>query len=110
MVPTLSTYISPKRRVVLIGDAAHAIPPTGGQGAAQAFEDAQTLAYALARCAAPTQPRTTPQLHEDILSKWSWHRQARIAQVLAFTTRGGDIRKRVPSTVERLVKEWGMWA
>ncbi|MCJ1306330.1 hypothetical protein MMC08_009150 [Hypocenomyce scalaris] len=28
-------------------DAAHAIPPTGGQGAAMAFEDAETLAYTI---------------------------------------------------------------
>lgn len=34
---------------VLIGDAAHALPPRTGQGASQAFEDGQTLALLLAR-------------------------------------------------------------
>jgi 2-polyprenyl-6-methoxyphenol hydroxylase-like FAD-dependent oxidoreductase len=34
-------------RVVLIGDAAHACPPTLAQGAAQAFEDAAVLAELL---------------------------------------------------------------
>ena len=33
---------------VLIGDAAHALPPKTGQGSSQAFEDAQTLALLLA--------------------------------------------------------------
>lgn len=33
---------------VLVGDAAHALPPRTGQGSSQAFEDAQTLALLLA--------------------------------------------------------------
>jgi 2-polyprenyl-6-methoxyphenol hydroxylase-like FAD-dependent oxidoreductase len=39
-VPHLSSWTSSHKRVILIGDAAQAIPPTGGQGAAIAFEDA----------------------------------------------------------------------
>ncbi|KAF2657868.1 FAD/NAD(P)-binding domain-containing protein [Lophiostoma macrostomum CBS 122681] len=36
--------------IVLIGDAAHAMDPTTGQGASQALEDSQTLALLLAEC------------------------------------------------------------
>lgn len=36
-----------QNRCVLVGDAAHALPPRSGQGASQAFEDAQTLALLL---------------------------------------------------------------
>lgn len=35
--------------VVLVGDAAHALSPTTGQGASQALEDAQTLSLLLAK-------------------------------------------------------------
>ncbi|KAH8725065.1 hypothetical protein GQ44DRAFT_772467 [Phaeosphaeriaceae sp. PMI808] len=38
-----------ERGIVLVGDAAHAMDPTTGQGASQALEDAQTLALLLAR-------------------------------------------------------------
>ncbi len=36
-----------QNNIVLVGDAAHALSPTTGQGASQALEDAQTLSYLL---------------------------------------------------------------
>jgi 2-polyprenyl-6-methoxyphenol hydroxylase-like FAD-dependent oxidoreductase len=42
-------------RVVLLGDAAHAMTPNLGQGGAQAIEDAYVLAEQLARCPEPGQ-------------------------------------------------------
>ncbi|EXJ58408.1 hypothetical protein A1O7_05833 [Cladophialophora yegresii CBS 114405] len=43
-------------RAVLVGDAAHALQPSSGQGACQALEDAEALALFLGRCrvGAPT--------------------------------------------------------
>ena len=40
----LPTWISPKARIALIGDAAHPFLPTATQGASQAMEDGCTLA------------------------------------------------------------------
>src|SRR4051812_7154361 len=40
-------------RIQLVGDAAHAMVPSAGQGACQAFEDAYILARWLAACADP---------------------------------------------------------
>lgn len=43
----LPTFLSPKNRIALIGDAAHPFLPTSVQGASQAMEDGVTLAACL---------------------------------------------------------------
>ena len=43
----LPTWVSPKARIALIGDAAHPFLPTSIQGASQAMEDGATLAVCL---------------------------------------------------------------
>ncbi|KPI34753.1 6-hydroxynicotinate 3-monooxygenase [Cyphellophora attinorum] len=48
-VPELPTWSTPGGRIVLIGDAAHAIAPFAGQGACMALEDATVLGLLLAR-------------------------------------------------------------
>ncbi|KAF5350912.1 hypothetical protein D9758_010492 [Tetrapyrgos nigripes] len=45
----LDTFISPQRRVALLGDAGHAMTPHLGAGAGQAIEDAYILGGILAR-------------------------------------------------------------
>jgi len=47
VVPRLERWASEGRRVVILGDAAHAIPPSAGQGVNQAFEDGYLLALLL---------------------------------------------------------------
>ena len=48
-LPTLPTWISESGRVVLIGDAAHAMVPYLAQGASMAIEDGAALAECLSR-------------------------------------------------------------
>jgi 2-polyprenyl-6-methoxyphenol hydroxylase-like FAD-dependent oxidoreductase len=48
-LPRVDTWMSPAKRVILIGDAAHAMPPTSGQGIGSGLEDAYSLALLLAR-------------------------------------------------------------
>lgn len=48
----LPTWISPGRRIALVGDAAHPFLPTSMQGASQAMEDGATIAVCLRKAAA----------------------------------------------------------
>jgi len=89
--------------VILIGDAAHAMPPTGGQGAAQAFEDASSLARVI--CAVEDAGDLRSELQE-----WQQRRQERVRQVKAFTSKSGDIRRASPTMLQQIVKEWAIWA
>lgn len=45
----LPTWVSPKARILLLGDSAHPFLPTSAQGAAQALEDGVTIGVCLRR-------------------------------------------------------------
>jgi 2-polyprenyl-6-methoxyphenol hydroxylase-like FAD-dependent oxidoreductase len=74
VVPKLDKWASEKRRVIILGDAAHAIPPSAGQGINQAFEDIYVFALLLGKV------DQVPM--QDALSYWQKYRQARVDKVL----------------------------
>ncbi|THW78575.1 FAD/NAD(P)-binding domain-containing protein [Aureobasidium pullulans] len=49
IIPKLDSWSSTHRRVLLVGDSAHAIPPSSGQGISQAVEDVVMLAMLLGK-------------------------------------------------------------
>ncbi|CZR53609.1 related to salicylate hydroxylase [Phialocephala subalpina] len=78
VVPKVDTWTSPAKSVVILGDAAHAIPPTAGQGASQAFEDVYALSLLLSKLSNKVKL-------DDALDFWQQYRMARVAEVLALT-------------------------
>lgn len=76
VIPPLKTWASEKRRVLILGDAAHAIPPSAGQGINQAFEDVYMFALLLAEA-----NKGNVRL-EEALTTWQSYRQDRIGKVL----------------------------
>ncbi|BAL92385.1 putative monooxygenase [Actinoplanes missouriensis 431] len=68
------------RRTVLIGDAAHAVSPSSGQGASMAIEDAVTLG----RCLAATGDTAAA------LEKYERLRRTRVQKVVAHGRRNGS--------------------
>jgi salicylate hydroxylase len=71
-----------KGRIMLMGDAAHAMLPHLAQGAAQAMEDAASLAALI------------PHLHNDpkaLLSAYARSREPRLKKVVAASRRNGEI-------------------
>ncbi|TGO62450.1 hypothetical protein BOTNAR_0113g00130 [Botryotinia narcissicola] len=74
IVPKLDNWVSENRRVVILGDAAHAIPPSAGQGINQAFEDVYIFALLLAK--------SDKGDTQKALSFWQEYRQKRVGKVL----------------------------
>ncbi|KAH8805104.1 hypothetical protein F5884DRAFT_859716 [Xylogone sp. PMI_703] len=97
-VPMLERWSSKKERVVILGDSAHAIPPSAGQGAAMSLEDASTLAIII--------ERTKKGLNWSyLLSKWENHRKKRISKVIERTKLGSHLRKGTKNDIEQDEKE-----
>lgn len=74
IVPKLDRWASEKCRVVILGDAAHAIPPSAGQGINQAFEDVYMFALLLGEAAKVDMQKA--------LTFWQSYRQQRVDKIL----------------------------
>jgi len=79
-------------RVALLGDAAHAMLPYFGQGAAQAIEDAEALAACLAGA--------SPASVADALLRYEAMRQPRASEVQRMS-RGRELRNHLPDGPEQ---------
>ncbi|KND92014.1 FAD-dependent urate hydroxylase [Tolypocladium ophioglossoides CBS 100239] len=75
VVPKLERWASESRGVIIVGDAAHAIPPSASQGINQAFEDVYMLALLLGQA-------DRIRSIKDALSFWQSYRQERVDKVL----------------------------
>jgi 2-polyprenyl-6-methoxyphenol hydroxylase-like FAD-dependent oxidoreductase len=97
VVPTLDTWISQKGNVIIIGDAAHAIPPPAGQGASQALEDAFSLSYLISKL-------LTLVRREEAFEAWQTYRMERMERVSELTRKLSN--RRLPaSALEKLSEE-----
>ncbi|KAH7086124.1 hypothetical protein FB567DRAFT_527260 [Paraphoma chrysanthemicola] len=81
----MDSWHSPAGRVVIIGDAAHAVPPAAGQGANQAFESSYSLALLLASL---NEKDSLP----EALKEWEAYRMQRLDEVIRLTNRVMTLR------------------
>lgn len=78
IVPKLEKWASSQRRVIILGDSAHAIPPSAGQGINQAFEDIYMFSLLLGEVGKHKVDM------QDALRFWQTHRQERIEKVMVL--------------------------
>lgn len=83
VVPKLDSWVSQKGHVLVLGDAAHAIPPTAGQGVNQAFEDVYTFALVLREL----QKQDDKRIEKRVLRNWQTVRQERVDGVLELNNK-----------------------
>lgn len=88
ITPQLTRWHSEHGRVVVIGDGAHAISPTMGQGANQAVEDASSLAALMGKLG---DVGKRPDWLEW-LEKWEAMRKARVGKLLVLTGKMNNAR------------------
>lgn len=96
----LPSWLSDSKRIILVGDAAHAIPPTAGQGANQAFEDVRALATLLSKLS-PSVPL------DKAAAQWQAYRQDRVKKVLDLTQQMNA--KRLPEAERAKLPPGAIW-
>lgn len=99
-IPPLPSWLSESKRIILVGDSAHAIPPTAGQGANQAFEDVRSLATLLSKLS-PDVPL------DKAAAKWQTYRQERVKKVLELTQQMNA--KRLPESERAKMPPGAIW-
>ncbi|KAF2172562.1 hypothetical protein M409DRAFT_50237 [Zasmidium cellare ATCC 36951] len=88
-----NTGSNPKGRVVIIGDAAHALPPSSGQGCNQAFEDINSFAAVLGKLGNDL----SRERLQKALRGWQLFRQERVDCVLRLNKHMETLR--MPASV-----------
>lgn len=95
-MPKLERWSSPNGRVIVIADAAHAMPPSSGQGINQALEDVYTLSRVLSSLR-PEIPLS------DAFESWHCLRQRRIDKVLEMAN--ATNAKRLPEAQRQALEQ-----
>ncbi|KAK7032787.1 FAD-binding protein [Favolaschia claudopus] len=99
--------LSGSGRILLLGDAAHAMPPSAGQGVACAVEDAVAIALLLKhyrvshRFSVEESLRRTGDAYEGV-------RMKRVGRILDIAKRSGNSKKTLNWWQEKL-RDWILW-
>lgn len=104
--PTLTTPVLPywyRHSAVLIGDAAHALQPTSGQGTSQALEDCEGLALLLAFHSAKDSTA-----FDLALQQYQMLRKPRVARIHAEATKRSKMKQDM-SVVEEMIMYAVLW-
>ncbi|TDL16633.1 FAD/NAD(P)-binding domain-containing protein [Rickenella mellea] len=96
------------RRIVLLGDAAHTMPPHSGQGISQAVEDAACLAIVLRPFASSdSSDKLDGEQLEMAFKEYQSRRKPRVDAILTAAGKTGD-QKREKTAWECFVRKWMM--
>ncbi|KAF2104424.1 FAD/NAD(P)-binding domain-containing protein [Rhizodiscina lignyota] len=104
-VPALERWSSRTGRIVIVGDAAHALPPSSAQGVNQALEDVYSLSLLLKLH--PFSTSTPEGIAKRLVALGSWQkmRQERIDRIFDWATNVANVNRLPQDERDRLVRE-----
>ncbi|KAM3413775.1 hypothetical protein BST61_g10459 [Cercospora zeina] len=114
-LPTMEKWYSPTTgRIILVGDAAHALPPSSGQGVNQALEDVYSLVLVLEEATKMisadgnnnnnNNSTDTEELLEA-LTFWQKIRQDRLDAIWDWTENTNNVNRLPEAEREKLIRE-----
>jgi 2-polyprenyl-6-methoxyphenol hydroxylase-like FAD-dependent oxidoreductase len=113
-MPTLPQWFSNSGRVIIIGDGAHAVPPSSAQGLCQALEDAFSLTLLLtavvpldsaANGVSSNEERTAEARLLQCLKLWQGVRQRRIDEIFDWATNSANVSRLSEAERQKLIDE-----
>ncbi|KAE9366456.1 FAD/NAD(P)-binding domain-containing protein [Stipitochalara longipes BDJ] len=111
ITPTLPKWTSGSGRIILIGDAAHCMPPDSGQGVSCAVEDAMTIALLCKDLF--TEKSGLETTDSDKLKRvcdlYTKLRKPRCEFIVAEAKKRGDMKREL-GVVEQTIRNVVMWA
>jgi 2-polyprenyl-6-methoxyphenol hydroxylase-like FAD-dependent oxidoreductase len=115
-MPKMDRWFSEQGHVIIVGDAAHALPPSSAQGVNQALEDVYSLSLLLAAVAgkhkmAKDSPRDGQQNGArknplfDALTFWHGMRQQKIDDIFDFASNETNVQRMSATERDMLLRE-----
>lgn len=105
-IARLERWFSETGRVVILGDAAHALPPSSGQGLNQSLEDVYALTKLLSLSRAEAIGADRLHLKQaQVLGFWQSLRQDRIDAIFDWATNVTNVRRMPQEERDRLIRE-----
>jgi 2-polyprenyl-6-methoxyphenol hydroxylase-like FAD-dependent oxidoreductase len=113
-MPTLPQWFSQSGRVIIVGDGAHAVPPSSAQGLCQALEDAFSLTVLLTNVV-PLDSAANDVISDErkaveaklltSLKSWQDMRQKRIDEIFDWVTNSANVSRLSESERQKLIDE-----
>ncbi|KAF2173466.1 hypothetical protein M409DRAFT_48439 [Zasmidium cellare ATCC 36951] len=110
-MPALPRWFSETGRIVLVGDGAHALPPSSAQGVNQALEDAWSLGLLLDTLRQQPQTKGTDEVEAperlllEVLGRWQKWRQGKIDEIFEWTENTTNVGRLAEGERRKLVEE-----
>jgi 2-polyprenyl-6-methoxyphenol hydroxylase-like FAD-dependent oxidoreductase len=110
ITPRLPHWCTPSGKIILLGDAAHAMPPDSGQGVSCAVEDGLALGILLKHHLTQTSPGEPNMADALKRTKIGYEavRMPRVGMILDMAKRIGE-RKKKQTWFQEKVRDWIMW-